>query len=75
MEEKYQKCLEIVLQKEEEDENRGRRCPGMENEIRSVINCVDEFGNSPIHYATQLWSQVRNDKLRSLHFLIFANDP
>ena len=34
-----------------------KRDSRMAKELRSIINSVDELGNTAIHYATQLWSQ------------------
>lgn len=47
-EEDYKACLKLML----EDVT-----PSMDSEIREVINVLDRMGNTPLHYATQMWSQ------------------
>ena len=48
-EERYTACLRLIL----DDVS-----PSMDAEIRKVINGLDEMGNTPLHYATQMWPQA-----------------
>ncbi len=53
MEERYLRCLEIILEEGEEEEDD----EAFASQIRRVVNARDELDNTALHYATQLWPQ------------------
>lgn len=48
-EDRYTACLKAILEEVS---------PSMDREIRGVVNALDEMGNTPLHYATQMWPQT-----------------
>ncbi len=46
MEERYEECLKVLLENS-----------SLEGELKKIVNCADELGNTALHYATQLWPQ------------------
>ncbi len=52
MQERYVKCLNLILGKEGKG---GQDSSAFEGQMRGIINAKDILGNTALHYATQMW--------------------